>query len=143
MTLQTTPTDRQRPRNKQIYGSHFLVTDTKNVPCLRPCWLANFLQPTPCSHCQLSTNRSDYNISAQTPQKTPLTVVVQSFPWEHVCLRSRYSATALDFISRPVPSNGFYMLRYDTQNSSFLVPTAGLQRTPSETMKWNSYSCLR
>jgi hypothetical protein len=35
--------------------------------------------------CRLSTNCPGYNISARTAKKTPLIVVVESFPWEHVC----------------------------------------------------------
>jgi hypothetical protein len=50
-----------------------------------------------------------YNILARIAQKTPLLiVVVQSFPLEHVCLRSRYSVTALVYMlmSRSLSSNG-------------------------------------
>jgi hypothetical protein len=48
---------------------------------------------------RLSTNCHGYNISVRIAQKTPLLiVVVQSFLWEHVCLRSRFLATALVYI---------------------------------------------
>jgi hypothetical protein len=60
--------------------------------------------------CRLSTNCPGYNISARTPQKAPpLIFVVQSFPWEHVCLRSRYSATI-------VAQQRVYMLQYHIEN---------------------------
>jgi hypothetical protein len=48
--------------------------------------------------CKSRTNPSGYNISAQIAWKTPLVVLVQSFPWEHVFFRSRYSATALEYL---------------------------------------------
>jgi hypothetical protein len=58
--------------------------------------------------CRLSTNSSGHYTSARTAYKTLLIVVVQSFQWEHVCLRSRYLATALVYllISRSFSSNG-------------------------------------
>jgi hypothetical protein len=40
------------------------------------------------------SNRPADIISARTGSKTPFIVVLQSFPWEHVWLRRRYSITA-------------------------------------------------
>jgi hypothetical protein len=46
--------------------------------------------------------------SARTAQKTLILILIQSFPCEHVCLWSRYSAAALIYmlISRSLPIDG-------------------------------------
>jgi hypothetical protein len=86
-----------------VFTSHFLVTDPNKVLSLRRYGLANIPHLTHCSICP------GYNISAWTTQKTPLIVVVQLFPWKHICLRSGYSATALVCLSRGrCPSTGLH-----------------------------------
>jgi hypothetical protein len=45
-----------------------------------------------CSSC------TDYKISTLTEYKTPSSVAVHFLPWEHVCLRSHYSVTALVYL---------------------------------------------
>jgi hypothetical protein len=67
--------------------------------------------------------RLGYNILAQTTQKTPFTVVLQSFPWECIYLRRHYLvmvaytcllricplvADVSLFVSRSLPSNGLW-----------------------------------
>jgi hypothetical protein len=46
--------------SQSVFTSRFLVTDPKNVPCLRPYWLANVPQLTHCS------NFPAYNMSARS-----------------------------------------------------------------------------
>jgi hypothetical protein len=91
-----------------VYTSLFLVMDPNNILCLCPYWLTNIPQLTHCSNCLLSTSCPGYNISARTASKmSHFVVVVQSFPWEQGCLRSRYSATPHVYllISRSLPSS--------------------------------------
>jgi hypothetical protein len=53
-------------------------------------------------------NPSRLELSARTTQKTPLLTIAVQSSWEHVCLRSRYSATAAVYllIPRSLPSSG-------------------------------------
>jgi hypothetical protein len=91
-----------------------------NVPQL------SVLLPLSCFSC------SPYNISVRNAYKTLLIVRLQSFLWEHVCLRSRYSVTAACtcllrmcylaaevvwlFVSRSLHSNG--STRYNINNTT-------------------------
>jgi hypothetical protein len=70
----------------------------------------------------LTSKRASYNISAPTSQKTPVIVLLQSFPLERVCLRRCYAVTTAYtcllrncclaanvvslFVSRSLPSDG-------------------------------------
>jgi hypothetical protein len=83
------------------------------------------------------------NISARTAQKTPFLIfVVQSLPCEHVCVLSRYSATALAYllISRSLPSIGctyynIFLLKKSLYFEEFLFLTRiGKIRNASEFM---------
>jgi hypothetical protein len=105
-------------KSSQFFASRFLATDPNNVLCVRLATnsqAGDHLTPTSYSSDWLQLNYLQlptcptYNISTRTAHKTPfLIVVVQLLPWEHVCLQSRYSLTALVylFISRSFPSNG-------------------------------------
>jgi hypothetical protein len=100
-----------------VFTSHFLVTDPNSVFWLHPYQLANISQLTPrlaaihinlflfllteLNSLQLPTSPA-YNISAWTAKKTPLLIVlVQLLPWEHVCLRSWYSAMTAVYLLIP------------------------------------------
>jgi hypothetical protein len=70
--------------------------------CSRSYRLAVVPQLTHCSNCPA------YNISTLTAQKSPfLIAVVQSLRCKHICLRSRYSLTAVVYflVSRSLPNN--------------------------------------
>jgi hypothetical protein len=61
---------------------------------------AEVLDPASTRVLSTCSNCSAYNISARTAQKTPFPTVpvllrVDSLPWEHACLRRRYSVTGL------------------------------------------------
>jgi hypothetical protein len=72
-----------------------LTTDTQAGGHLTPTsYSSDWLNSTNCN-----STCPAYNISACIAQKIRyLTVVVLLLPWQHVCLRSRYSATALVYL---------------------------------------------
>jgi hypothetical protein len=100
-------------RHKVLSGftSRFLVMVPNKVLFLRSYRMANIPHLTHCTNCP------GYNISSRTTQKTWLIIVVQWFPWKYVCLRSRYSASALVYLltSRPLSINGSVCYKINTR----------------------------
>jgi hypothetical protein len=85
-----------------------------------------------------------YNILALTTQKTPFLIFLfLLLPWEHVCLRSRYSVTVfVYFISWSLPSNGYtfhiIMLDFTLKASAFFPHSAAYHSYVVRQVSWNT-----